>query len=90
MRAGCGKGIMDNSIIVPIEKLKNWKDNPREVSTSDFQRLKRQIQRLGFYTPLIAYVGTSEHVCRMNQDGTQTPWAEIEGVAVEGKIEDGN
>ena len=37
----------------PLDKLKLWKDNPRIVSKENFERLKRQIQELGEYKPLI-------------------------------------
>jgi len=36
-----------------LDKLKLWKDNPRIVSKENFERLKRQIQELGEYKPLI-------------------------------------
>lgn len=34
----------------------------------------------------INYVGTSEHVFRLNEDGTKTPWTEIEGVPIKEMI----
>jgi hypothetical protein len=43
------------SQIVPIEKLEIWQDNPRFINEKDFARLKRQIQQLGEYKPLIVY-----------------------------------
>lgn len=36
-----------------IAKLTNWKDNPKTVEPEDFERLKRQIQELGVYKPII-------------------------------------
>lgn len=36
-----------------IGKLKNWKDNPKDVEPEDFERLKKQIQKFGLYKPLI-------------------------------------
>ncbi len=36
-----------------IDKLHNWKDNPRAIKKSDFERLKRQIKELGQYKPLL-------------------------------------
>lgn len=43
------------SKIVPIEQLEVWQDNPRFIQEKDFARLKRQIQQLGEYKPLIVY-----------------------------------
>ena len=39
---------------VPIDSVACWDKNPRNIKTKDFDRLKRQIQRLGVYKPLIA------------------------------------
>jgi len=39
---------------VPIEKVKNWEDNPRNIKTTDYERLKKQILELGVYKPLLA------------------------------------
>jgi len=41
-------------IKVPIEKCKIWDKNPRGITKKDFERLKKQIQKLGVYKPLIA------------------------------------
>lgn len=41
-----------------IDKLKNWNRNPRSISEKDFERLKKQIKKLGTYKPLL-----------VNQDG---------------------
>ncbi|GAG52037.1 unnamed protein product, partial [marine sediment metagenome] len=40
---------------VPISKVQLWDKNPRNIKTKDFERLKRQIQELGVYKPMIAY-----------------------------------
>ena len=37
----------------PIDKLQNWDKNPRSIKTQDFVRLKKQIEKLGQYKPLI-------------------------------------
>ena len=37
----------------PIEKLKEWDKNPRSISKDGFERLKRQIRKLGQYKPLL-------------------------------------
>ena len=36
-----------------LSTLKNWDKNPRSIKDKDFQRLKKQIQKLGQYKPLI-------------------------------------
>lgn len=36
-----------------ISSLHNWKDNPRKIDKKDFERLKKQIQKLGQYKPLL-------------------------------------
>ena len=40
---------------VPISKVEVWDKNPRNIKTKDFERLKRQIQELGVYKPLICF-----------------------------------
>jgi len=39
---------------VPIFDVKLWEQNPRNIKTKDFERLKKQITELGVYKPLIA------------------------------------
>lgn len=39
--------------IVQIDTLHEWKDNPRNISPKDFERLKGQISKLGQYKPLL-------------------------------------
>lgn len=39
---------------VPIAKVQPWKDNPRAIKRSDYDRLKRQVIELGMYKPLVA------------------------------------
>ncbi len=36
-----------------IRNLKPWENNPRTLTREEFNRLKRQIQRLGVYKPLV-------------------------------------
>jgi len=43
-----------NIIRVPISKCEPWEKNPRGITSKDFERLKKQIQELGVYKPLIA------------------------------------
>lgn len=38
---------------VPITEVDVWKDNPRNVKTKNYERLKKQIIELGVYKPLI-------------------------------------
>lgn len=38
---------------VPISEVEVWEKNPRNIKTKDFERLKKQIQELGVYKPLI-------------------------------------
>jgi len=40
---------------VPISKVVPWDKNPRGIKTKDFERLKKQILKLGTYKPLLAY-----------------------------------
>jgi len=37
----------------PIDKLSNWEENARGIEKKDFERLKRQIKKLGEYKPMI-------------------------------------
>ena len=39
---------------VPITDARLWEQNPRNVKTKDFERLKKQITELGIYKPFIA------------------------------------
>lgn len=38
---------------VPISEVKVWEKNPRNIKIKDMERLKKQIQELGVYKPLI-------------------------------------
>lgn len=42
-------------IKVPIDKVIPWDKNPRGIKEEDFERLKRQIKKLGVYKPLLCY-----------------------------------
>lgn len=37
----------------PVSELHGWEKNPRSIKKDDFERLKRQIQKLGQYKPLL-------------------------------------
>lgn len=43
-----------NIIKVPISEVTLWDKNPRNIRPDDFKRLKKQIEELGVYKPLIA------------------------------------
>lgn len=47
---------------VPISEVEIWEKNPRNIKTKDFERLKRQIQELGVYKPLICYQENGKYV----------------------------
>lgn len=38
---------------IKIESLQLWEKNPRSISEKDFERLKKQIKKLGQYKPLL-------------------------------------
>jgi len=40
---------------VPINQVENWDKNPRGCKKEGFERLKKQIQKLGVYKPLLVY-----------------------------------
>jgi ParB-like chromosome segregation protein Spo0J len=43
-----------NLVRVPIAQVSTWDKNPRGIKTKDFDRLKKQITKLGVYKPLVA------------------------------------
>jgi hypothetical protein len=47
---------------VPISSVVPWEKNPRGIKTKDFDRLKKQITKLGVYKPLIAYKENGHYV----------------------------
>jgi len=47
---------------VLISKVIPWDKNPRGIKTKDFERLKKQIKKLGEYKPLIAYRENGHYV----------------------------
>lgn len=47
---------------VPIAQVDVWKDNPRNIKTTDFERLKRQIKELGVYKPLICVLENGSYI----------------------------
>lgn len=51
-----------NIVKVPIAKVVPWEHNPRGIKTKDFDRLKKQILKLGVYKPLLAYKENGHYV----------------------------
>lgn len=47
---------------VPISEVDVWEKNPRNIKTKDFERLKRQIQKLGIYKPLICVKENGKYI----------------------------
>jgi len=47
---------------VPISDVEVWEKNPRNIKTEDFERLKKQIEELGVYKPLICYQENGRYV----------------------------
>lgn len=45
--------IKDGKTYAPLSELKLWDKNPREITEKDFERLKKQIQKLNVYKPLL-------------------------------------
>lgn len=48
---------------VPIQSVDLWKDNPWDIKTEDYRRLKAQIEELGVYKPLICYADGDQWIC---------------------------
>jgi hypothetical protein len=44
-----------NIIKAPIDSVIPWDKNPRGIKTKDYDRLKKQILKLGVYKPLVCY-----------------------------------
>jgi len=47
---------------VPIERVEPWDKNPRKIHPEDFERLKRQIKKLGVYKPLVCYRENGKYI----------------------------
>ena len=45
--------VVEKNKEIAISELHNWKDNPRSINKTDFERLKKQIQEFGIYKPLL-------------------------------------
>jgi ParB-like chromosome segregation protein Spo0J len=44
-----------DKLLVPIETIKLWENNPREISDKDFQSLKGKIERWGIWKPFLVW-----------------------------------
>ncbi len=67
---------------VPIGKLSGWDRNPRDVDDEDFERLKRQIVKLGVYKPLLVdqkYVvlGGNMRLRAWQELGVKSVWVSV-------------
>jgi len=51
-----------NIIKAPIVSVVPWDKNPRGIKTKDYERLKKQILKLGVYKPLIAFKDGDKYV----------------------------
>lgn len=65
-----------------IDKLHNWKKNPRTILTDDFERLKKQITKLGQYKPLIStpdgeVIGGNMRLKALQSLGIKKVWVNI-------------
>lgn len=49
-----------SKVFWPLDKLQTWKKNPRDITKDDYERLKKQIIKLGQYKPLI--VNSGKHI----------------------------
>lgn len=65
-----------------IEKLRIWEKNPRSINEDDFDRLIKQIQKLGQYKPLIitpegVVLGGNMRLRALREIGEKQVWVSI-------------
>jgi hypothetical protein len=65
-----------------ITDLRPWKDNPRNITPSDFERLKKQITKLGQYKPLLVtkdgeVIGGNMRLKAYNALGIKDVWVSV-------------
>lgn len=65
-----------------LSELRNWKDNPRSIKAKDFERLKKQIQKLGQYKPLLVtldgeVIGGNMRLRAYQELGVQDVWVSV-------------
>jgi len=49
-------------LTAPIDHVLPWDKNPRNIKTKDMERLKKQIQQIGIYKPLICYKENGKYI----------------------------
>jgi len=57
-----GEGKRMKILKVPIDKVEPWDENPKGIKKADYERLKRQIQKLGVYKPLVVCKENGKYV----------------------------
>ena len=65
-----------------LSELHGWKDNPRNISPKDFERLKGQIKKLGQYKPLLItkdgeVIGGNMRLKAYNDLGIKEVWVSV-------------
>lgn len=79
------QGLDDNAFVhhAKISELKGWDKNPKDIHEQDLQRLKRQIQELGVYKPLVVaqeadgsytVLGGNQRLKALKELGAETAW----------------
>ena len=66
----------------PISELKSWENNPRSIDKENFGRLRKQIQRLGQFKPLIitsdgTVIGGNMRLEAMKSLGMSNAWVSL-------------
>lgn len=74
-----------------IAELTNWDKNPRAVKKNDFERLKKQIQRLGQYKPLLinqsgVVLGGNMRLRAYRELGIDDVWVSVVDAGTEQKM----
>jgi len=74
-----------------ISELTNWDKNPRAVKKNDFERLKRQIERLGQYKPLLInesgiVLGGNMRLRAYREMGMEDVWVSVVNAKTEQKM----
>src|SRR3990167_9789722 len=69
-------------IYCKLVELHEWDKNPRSITTDGFERLKKQIQKLGIYKPLIitddgTVIGGNMRLKALKELGIEEVWVYI-------------
>lgn len=72
----------DKKLYWDISKLKEWEKNPRSIKEKDFKRLKKQLEQLGEYKPLLitedgTVLGGNMRLKAMRELGWTKAWVSI-------------